>query len=218
MGGDTAAAIVSGTVAALLSVRPELIGQPSLVKHLLGITADDLARDRTAQGRGLVQLRSALVVSTRTDWATGSIPVPLAVPVAGRHVEAGAVPLVSSPVAPPLREDDSSRSSRRFAVALSYAGEQREYVNDAELIVVFISADYDKKEWCGLEWRTIRDIIKKRRDREVMPLRFDDTEVPGLFSIDGYVDLRERDPERVGDLIIKRLTLNEQAARAGRNQ
>src|SRR5262249_36095959 len=82
------------------------------------------------------------------------------------------------------------------------------YHDHSELIVIFISAEYDSKDWCGLEWRAIRDIAKARRGADIMPLRFDDTEIPGLFSIDGYVDLRNRDPEYVGYLINQRLALN----------
>ena len=72
---------------------------------------------------------------------------------------------------------------------------------------MFVSAEYEAKQWCGLEWRAIRDIIKQRRDEDIMPLRFDDTEISGLFSVDGYIDLRERDPEEVADIIFDRLKL-----------
>lgn len=79
------------------------------------------------------------------------------------------------------------------------------YHNDADLIAVFLCNDYERKEWPGLEWRAIRDLIKKRQASTVMPLRFDDTEVPGLFSIDGYVWIGERSPQTIADVIIRRL-------------
>ena len=41
---------------------------------------------------------------------------------------------------------------------------------DTNLIVVVLCADYQQKEWCHLEWRAIRDLIKKRHDR-IMFLR-----------------------------------------------
>ena len=82
------------------------------------------------------------------------------------------------------------------------------YHDQSELIVVFLCAEYDQKEWCGLEWRALRDLIKRRRSEEIMPLRFDHTEVPGLFSIDGSVWLGEggdeRAPEEIADLILQR--------------
>jgi hypothetical protein len=65
------------------------------------------------------------------------------------------------------------------------------YHNEVTLNVVFLCEAYARKEWCGLEWRAIRDLIKRRRS-EIMFLRLDDGDVAGVFSIDGYVDIRER--------------------------
>ncbi|MFZ2404183.1 MAG: TIR domain-containing protein, partial [Methylobacter sp.] len=138
--------------------------------------------------------------------------------------------------------------TKRFQVALSFPGEQRDYVaevaqhlaeklgqdqvfydqwyqaelarpnldthlqtiyhDDSQLIVPFLCADYERKEWCGLEWRAIRDLIKKRNDGDIMPLRFDGTHIPGLFSIDGYIDLQKHNPKQTADLILQRLPAN----------
>jgi hypothetical protein len=75
----------------------------------------------------------------------------------------------------------------------------------AELIVVCLCAGYENKEWCGLEWRAIRDLIKKRQDR-IMLLRLDDADVSGAFSIDGYIDLRTHDDAQTGALVLRRAT------------
>jgi len=56
------------------------------------------------------------------------------------------------------------------------------YHDHSELIVPFLCADYERKEWCGLEWRAIKDLIKQRQDKDIMPMRFDQTQIPGLFS------------------------------------
>jgi hypothetical protein len=64
---------------------------------------------------------------------------------------------------------------------------QRLYHDESDLIAVFLCADYERKEWCGLEWRALGDLIKRRQACAIMPLRLDDTEIPGLFSTDGYV-------------------------------
>jgi len=85
---------------------------------------------------------------------------------------------------------------------------QRLYHDESELIVVFLCADYQRKEWCGLEWRAVRDLIKQRQAATVMPLRFDNTEVPGLFSIDGYVWIGDRSPQEIADLILQRMEIN----------
>ena len=86
---------------------------------------------------------------------------------------------------------------------------QQLYHDEAELIVVFLCAEYERKEWCGLEWRAIRDLLKRKQASAIMPMRFDDTHVPGLFSIDGYVNLSNRKPGAVARLILQRLTILE---------
>jgi hypothetical protein len=45
-----------------------------------------------------------------------------------------------------------------------------------------------------------------------MPLRLDLTEIPGLYSTDGYMDVRDREPDEIALKIIERLQLNRQAA------
>lgn len=82
------------------------------------------------------------------------------------------------------------------------------YHNRSQLLVPFLCAHYEQKEWCGLEWRAIRDLLKQRQDEDIMPLRFDDTHIPGLFGIDGYLDLKKLTPEQTAELIVKRLNHN----------
>jgi hypothetical protein len=82
---------------------------------------------------------------------------------------------------------------------------QHVYYDNSELIVVFLCDEYESKEWCSLEWRAVRDLIKSRRGASIMPMRFDDAQVPGLFSIDGYIDLRGRVPQDAVNLIRERL-------------
>jgi len=47
-------------IAAFLSIRGEFIGQPEKVKEIFLSTATDLNRDRSFQGRGLVDLMRAI--------------------------------------------------------------------------------------------------------------------------------------------------------------
>jgi len=82
---------------------------------------------------------------------------------------------------------------------------QRIYRKQSDLIVVFLCAAYADKEWCGLEWRAVRDIIKAREDERVMFVRFDDAFVDGVFSIDGYIDGTSNTPQQVADFILTRI-------------
>jgi nucleoside phosphorylase/tetratricopeptide (TPR) repeat protein len=84
------------------------------------------------------------------------------------------------------------------------------YHDQAALIAVFLCADYERKDWCGgVEWCVVKDLIKRRERAAIMPLRFDNTEIPGLFSTDGYIWLGDgRDPAEVAALILTRWQLN----------
>jgi hypothetical protein len=83
---------------------------------------------------------------------------------------------------------------------------QRIYHDRADLVVVVLCDDYQHKDWCHLEWRAIRDLIKRRHDH-VMFLRMDDAEVDGAFSIDGHVDMRRHDDGEIARLIMDRLDM-----------
>jgi hypothetical protein len=82
---------------------------------------------------------------------------------------------------------------------------QNIYHKQSELVVVFLCEGYSKKEWCGLEWRGIRDLIKSRQDEKIMFVKFDRAEVDGTFSIDGYIDGSKYKAQDVADYILERL-------------
>jgi hypothetical protein len=147
-----------------------------------------------------------------------------------------------------IEAEDSTRMriQRRFAVALTFPGERREFVQkvarflrdalgtqrvfydfdfqeelagpnldlklnriyseDADLVVVFVCGDYQEKEWCGLEWRAVRSIMKSksRPDDDIMFLRFDEKNLEGLLPIDGFMDISRRSPRKVADAILNR--------------
>jgi len=82
---------------------------------------------------------------------------------------------------------------------------QRIYRDRSDLIVVFLCAAYAEKEWCGLEWRAVRDIIKSKQDERVMFVRLDHSPVDGVLSIDGYIDGTSNTPQQVAELILTRV-------------
>src|SRR5207244_1637306 len=67
---------------------------------------------------------------------------------------------------------------------------QNLYAKQSGLIVVFLGADYQRKDWCGLEFRAIREKIMAREHERVMLVRMDDGDVDGIFRTDGYIDGR----------------------------
>lgn len=82
---------------------------------------------------------------------------------------------------------------------------QKIYKENTDLVVVFICSEYAEKQWCGLEWRAIRELIKDKADDKIMFIRFDDSRIDGVFSIDGYIDARFKEAKDVARLILNRI-------------
>jgi tetratricopeptide (TPR) repeat protein len=78
----------------------------------------------------------------------------------------------------------------------------------SSLVVVVACDDYKSNEWCGLEWKSIHALIKERREEEIMLCRFDHAEIKGLYSTAGFVELDNKSPKQIVDLIIQRLDSN----------
>src|SRR5882762_2540160 len=83
------------------------------------------------------------------------------------------------------------------------------YHKGSDLVVVVVCPRYDEKEWTGLEWTAIHDLLKKRQDNEVMLCRFEHAEIAGLYSTSGFVELDHKTPDQAATLILERLALNE---------
>src|SRR5258706_3329164 len=83
------------------------------------------------------------------------------------------------------------------------------YYEESELIVVVICSHYAQKEWTGLEWDAIFDLLKQRREQEVLLGRFDQATVDGLYSDAGFIDFVQKTPAQTSTVILERLALNE---------
>lgn len=133
----------------------------------------------------------------------------------------------------------------KYEVALSFAGEDRSYVEkvakylydrgievfydefnlvdmwgknlfeyfdevyrkNSRHVVMFVSKYYVSKAWTNHERRAMQ--AKSLEAPEyILPARFDDSEVPGLFPTTGYIDLRKHEPEKLGEIIMERLGHN----------
>ena len=131
-----------------------------------------------------------------------------------------------------------------YEVALSFAGEQREYVErvfgylkdqrirtfydddnevalwgedlaeyfddiyrvKSQYCVMFISTEYAEKPWTIHERRSALARALNDKSAYVLPARFDDTELPGLRSTVGYIDLKNYpDPIEFAKLIIRKI-------------
>jgi hypothetical protein len=87
------------------------------------------------------------------------------------------------------------------------------YRNRSKLIVVFLSGDYQRKEWCGVEFRAIKEVIMQQDHKKIMFVRMDDGAVDGVFKTDGYVDGRKFSPEDIARFIQERIKLLSSASK-----
>jgi len=84
---------------------------------------------------------------------------------------------------------------------------QEIYRDRSKLIVVFIGKKYQEKEWCGVEFRAIKDIIFSKQNDKIMFVRMDDGKVDGIFKTDGYIDATKHKPEEIASFIVERIEL-----------
>lgn len=96
------------------------------------------------------------------------------------------------------------------------------YSSGAEFCVVFISEAYVRKVWTNLERQSAQSRALRERREFILPLRLDDSSVPGILDTMGSVDLRETSVEEVADLIKHKLdnlkdNLSEQSVLGGKD-
>jgi hypothetical protein len=82
---------------------------------------------------------------------------------------------------------------------------QKVYGERSTLVVVVAGSDYQRKNWCGLEFRAIKQRIWAKEHRKVMIVRTDDGAVDGIFETDGYLDARRFDARDLAGMIAGRV-------------
>ena len=143
-------------------------------------------------------------------------------------------------------------SVKQFEVALSFAGEQRGYVEQVAqqlhergvsvfydrfeqeylwgrdlavefnrvfersnaLVVMFVSADYVKKAWPTHERRSILSRMVKDDQALVLPVRFDDSEVPGLVGTIAWIDANDYSAGGLAAMIVSKLGITRFSGKA----
>ena len=88
------------------------------------------------------------------------------------------------------------------------------YGGRSTLVVVVAGADYQRKTWCGLEFRAIKQRIWAKEHRKVMIVRTDDGAVDGIFETDGFLDARQFDTRDLAAMIAGRVRAPSQTALA----
>jgi len=90
---------------------------------------------------------------------------------------------------------------------------QNYYTKKTRLVVTCVCQRYNEKPWTQDEWRAIQAFERDLRDASndnikrmrLLPLRFGDGDIDGLFRTAVVPDVRNRAPEEIAELILKRL-------------
>lgn len=80
------------------------------------------------------------------------------------------------------------------------------YRKRSKYCVMFISAGYVNRMWTNHERRSAQARALEEKGAEyILPIRVDETEVPGLPPTIGYVSLGEFGVQRIGEMLLKKL-------------
>jgi hypothetical protein len=79
------------------------------------------------------------------------------------------------------------------------------YQHRARFTVIFISAAYAKKLWVTHERRAAQARAFQEAGEYILPVRFDDTEIPGVLPTTGYVSVSGRTPKDLVAIIVHKL-------------
>ena len=184
-----------------------------------------------ARVRSLVEQRRAEIEKTKSDLSQ------LGYPIHGARPESREV--IGAAQVAERRMRKRLDAERTYDVALSFAGEDRQYVNrvakvlqeagvsvfydrfeeanlwgkdlwehfhevyskKSHFVVIFVSRHSAKKAWPRHERQSALSRQLKGEIGRILPVRFDDTDVPGIPSTIGYLDARVLAPEKLADLI-----------------
>jgi len=79
------------------------------------------------------------------------------------------------------------------------------YRTKASFCVIFISKHYAAKVWTNHERQSAQARALQENREYVLPVRLDDTEIPGIPSTIGYIDLRESSIEELAEMTIQKV-------------
>jgi hypothetical protein len=79
------------------------------------------------------------------------------------------------------------------------------YQRAARYCVLFASEHYARKVWTNHERRSAQARALQENREYILPVRFDDTEIPGLRSTVAYIDARSTTQDELTNLILEKL-------------
>ena len=79
------------------------------------------------------------------------------------------------------------------------------YQHRCKYCVIFVSREYAEKVWPTAECRSAQARALKEKQEYILPVRFDDTTIPGLRETIGYLEASQFSPCDIADLLRQKL-------------
>ena len=79
------------------------------------------------------------------------------------------------------------------------------YLKKCRYCIIFASAEYADKMWPNLERRSAQARDISGAGDYILPVKFDDTEIPGLLPTVYYQDARKKSPEQIAGLFAQKI-------------
>lgn len=83
------------------------------------------------------------------------------------------------------------------------------YSKKARYCLVLISKHYVKKNWTQHELKAAQERAFKEINEYILPIRLDDTEIPGIHSTVGYLDFRDMGVDGITKATLQKLGIQE---------
>lgn len=82
---------------------------------------------------------------------------------------------------------------------------QSVYCDRAQYCIIFVSEAYGRKLWTRHELKQAQARAFRESQEYILPVRLDDTEIPGLNATTGYIDLRHHSMAELSQIIVQKL-------------
>ncbi|MGA7797663.1 MAG: TIR domain-containing protein, partial [Methanoregula sp.] len=79
------------------------------------------------------------------------------------------------------------------------------YKNKSRYTVIFASKPYSEKIWTTHERRAAQARALESHREYILPVRIDDTEIPGILNSTGYIRSKNYSPRKLAELIKKKV-------------
>ena len=80
------------------------------------------------------------------------------------------------------------------------------YKDQADYCVMFLSEHYAQKMWTNHERESAQARAFEENQEYILPVRLDDTEIPGILPTVGYLDLRSMTIEEIHQVLVEKLS------------